>query len=272
MAIPDPDPMTHADMPSPPELLHWDPAEEISPLGRDRTHAWIVELDSPSHDQATDSFDPADPQFACLSPEEVARAVRFIRPRDRLRFARCRSALRHILGSLLALPDDCLSFRTIGAGKPELDPSSTDQSPHAASELRFNVSHSGNLGLIAASQGRELGVDIEQIRPIKEAERIVASYFSASEQVAFAAIPADLKDRAFHRGWTRKEAIIKADGTGLAGLATTFETHFGPNEIPDRFMPTRPFPRINRWHLWEVSPSPGFVAALALDSSRFSPQ
>jgi 4'-phosphopantetheinyl transferase len=252
---------------TPPRLTAWNPADPITPLNTGETRVWSVELDQPAHDPETMAFEANTPPFASLSPDEVARATRFVRPRDRLRFARCRVALRHILGRLLALAPDSIAFRPIASGKPELDPVTTPNFPATAITLRFNVSHSANLGLIAVCLGRELGVDIERVRPITEADRIVASYFTASEQATFATFPADTKDLAFHRGWTRKEAIIKAEGTGLAGLATSFETHFGAAEPPRYFQPTQPFHHVNRWMLWEVTPAPGFVAALALASS-----
>src|SRR5262249_18522193 len=154
-------------------------------LSADGIRVWIIELDAgvPSGSDI-DSTEPG-PELVILSDDERARAARFVRARDRRRFARCRAALREILGALLGEPADSLRFRSFAKGKPELDRGLSVIEPP-----RFNVSHSDNLALIAVSQGREIGVDLERLRPITEAERIVASFFTAAEQEAFGAIPA----------------------------------------------------------------------------------
>ena len=131
-------------------------------------------------------------------------------------------------------------------------------------DLRFNVSHSSELALIAVSWGRELGVDLERVRPIGEADRIVASFFSPGEQIEFTAIADDVKPQAFLRGWTRKEAILKGLGIGLAGLAAHYETRFATSDLTPQFRPAVPSPRVDEWQLWEAAPRADFVAALAV--------
>ena len=161
-----------------------------------------------------------------LAADEHERAVRFIRARDRRRFVRCRAALREILGEVLGEPPASLRFRAAKQGKPELDRTGGLSRTAGRCRFRFNVSHSSELALIAVCWGRELGVDIERIRPIGEADRIVASFFSPAEQVEFTAIADDARPQAFLSGWTRKEAILKGMGIGLAGLAAHYETRF----------------------------------------------
>ncbi len=157
-------------------------------------------------------------------------------------------------------PPGSLRFRAVARGKPELiEPDSTG--PRQA--LRFNVSHSSELALIAVCRGNELGVDLEQLRPIGEAERIVGSFFSEAEQAEFATIAADARPTAFLRGWTRKEAILKGLGVGIAGLAARHETGFGAGDLAAEFAPAVPNSRVGPWQLWESAPRAGFVAALA---------
>jgi 4'-phosphopantetheinyl transferase len=230
-------------------------------LESDGIGVWIVELDGalpPGGD--VDATEPG-PELAILSGDERARAARFVRVRERRRFARCRAALREILGSLLGEPADSLRFRAFAKGKPELDPG-----PGLVAPLRFNVSHSDNLALIAVGWGREIGVDLERLRPISEAERIVASFFTAAEIEAFAAIEPTTRAEAFLRGWTRKEAVLKGIGAGISGLAAKHETGFGTAALTPGFTPARPASRVDRWRMWEAAPRPGFVAALALDA------
>ena len=180
--------------------------------------------------------------------------------RDRRRFVRCRAALREILGGLLGEPPDSLSFRSVARGKPQLD--FTDSAGREPA-LRFNLSHSSDQAVIAVCHGRELGVDLEQLRPIGEAQRIVASFFSEAERAEFATISDEARPAAFLRGWTRKEAILKGLGVGIAGLAARYETGFGAGELTPQFAPAVPFSRIGPWQVWEAAPRADFVAALA---------
>ena len=117
----------------------------------------------------------------------------------------------------------------------------------------------------------ELGVDLEQIRPIGEAERIVASFFSEAEQAEFATIDGQARPMAFVRGWTRKEAILKGLGVGIAGLAARHETGFGTGELTAQFRPAAPRSCVGQWQLWEASPRAGFVATLACQVVRLMP-
>lgn len=200
-------------------------------------------------------------EWAWLSPAERARAERLVRPRDGRRFVRCRGALRTILGRLLDLPAAEVAFQTGPGGKPVLP---GDEGEPKRRAIHFNVSHSGELALIAVSRRRELGVDVEMTRPISQAERIVQSYFTEAEQAEFLAVAEADRPAAFIRGWTRKEAILKAQGVGLAGLATGFETRFGPGGVGGEFVRCAPHPTVLGWALWEVAPRAGYVAALAV--------
>ena len=83
--------------------------------------------------------------------------------------------------------------------------------------MRFNLSHSSELALIGVCRGHEIGVDLERIKQISEAERIVASFFSPAESAEFTTIPDKVKPQAFFRGWTRKEAVLKGLGIGARG-------------------------------------------------------
>jgi 4'-phosphopantetheinyl transferase len=244
-----------------PVLLDWDSAADLPPLAPDEVQVWIVDLDAGlAPGDHPETAEPG-PELAVLSEDERARAARFLRARDRRRFARCRAALREILGRLRDEPAGALRFRAAAVGKPELDLRPGDD----RLAVRFNVSHSAHLALIAVSVGREVGVDIEQIRPISESVRIVESFFTAAEVAAFTAIDDDAKPMAFHRGWTRKEAVLKGFGTGISGLSARHETGFGTTALTTRFTPAIPSARVDRWMLWEAAPRLGFVAALAVD-------
>ena len=185
-------------------------------MGASEIGVWLVDLDVGLESQA--EIDSAEPghELASLDDAEQVRAARFVRARDRRRFARCRASLREILGGLLGKVPASIRFRSVARGKPELDLAGLTGGQPA---LRFNLSHSSNLAVIAVCRRHELGIDLEQIRPICEAERIVASFFSVAEQAEFATIDALARPLAFVRGWTRKEAILKGLGVGIAGLS-----------------------------------------------------
>ncbi len=243
-----------------PALREWTPGGPVSGLDGDEIGVWVVELDAGLESQA--EIDGAEPgrELKVLDAEERARAARFVRARDRRRFARCRSALREILGGLVCEQPEALRFRAVARGKPELDfPNIDGREP----PVRFNVSHSSELAVIAVCRSRELGVDVEQVRAIGEAERIVESFFSANELAEFGRIGPEKKAMAFLRGWTRKEAILKGLGVGIAGLADRHETGFGTGEVTARFSPALPNWRVGAWQLWEASPRSGFVATVA---------
>jgi 4'-phosphopantetheinyl transferase len=253
------------EVPGQPELREWQLGVHEPALTPDEVRVWLVELDAGLKPEDDEETAEPGPEVGLLAADEQARAARFIRARDRRRFVRCRAALRQILGSLLDAHPGSLQFRAGGQGKPELAPDGPGgESSDWRHPLRFNVSHSAELALIAVCRGRELGVDIERVRPMSEAERIVASFFSTAEQATFALIPHNARALAFLRGWTRKEAVLKGLGVGLAGLAAHYETGFGTNELSSRFRPATPSPRVDDWQLWEAVPHAEFVAAVAV--------
>ena len=251
-----------------PELVLWKPGARPMVELADDVQVWLVELDAGLTRADVDVAEPG-PELALLSPDEQERAGRFVRARDRRRFVRCRAAVREILGCLLELPPGLVRFRAGGQGKPELDwPGSSGGPPEGEPRegkhaIRFNISHSAELALVGVSRGRELGIDLEQVRPIVEAGRIVESFFSPTEQAEFAAIDGQDKELAFLRAWTRKEAVLKGLGIGLAGLAARYETGFSVTALTPQFARAAPRPQVDQWQIWEAAPRAGFVAALA---------
>jgi 4'-phosphopantetheinyl transferase len=249
--------MNLTDRTSAPWLCGWQPDADLPSLAAAEIRVLRVGLASGGDDDPPEAF----PLWSILADEERVRALRFVRPRDRRRFAVCRGSLRMILGRLLNRPGESLAFRSGPGGKPELAPNSDRE---GRSPLRFNITHSDELALIAVSWERELGVDLERIRNISESARIVESYFTPAELAQFTALDPSQRDEAFLRGWTRKEAILKAKGVGLAGLATAFETMFGTTALSSQFTPASPLPRVGDWLLWEAAASAQYVAALAV--------
>src|SRR5580704_12029589 len=171
-------------------------------LPEDEVQLWRIDLEAVGADESR--------WRKTLSPDELDRASRFHFPRDRQRFAASRSQLRILLAGYLGIDPAAVSFSYSEKGKPSLG------AAHAGSNLQFNISHSGGVTLLAFARGREIGVDVEQLRSDFEVEAIARRFFSPSEQRQLAALPAEKSVDAFFRCWTRKEAYIKAIGDGLS--------------------------------------------------------
>jgi 4'-phosphopantetheinyl transferase len=156
---------------------------------------------------------------AMLDPDEEARAGRFAFAADRARFLVAHAALRSRLGQEIGCPPQEVRYRRGPQGKPALAEGGSDR----ARRLCFNLSHSRRVALIAWAD-RELGVDVEDAdRDVDELE-LGRTVFSAREQEALAAIPVGQARRAaFYALWTRKEAILKALGTGLSREPRTID-------------------------------------------------
>jgi 4'-phosphopantetheinyl transferase len=228
----------------------WDrPPAELALLS-DEVHVWCAALEvTTSHLRYLQNM---------LSADELARASRFHFPKDRRRFIVARGVLRSLLGLYLGLEPRQLCFCYGAYGKPALVPTSGEAG------LRFNVSHSHELALYAVTYGREIGVDIEYIRTNVSCEEIAERFFSSRERALLRTLPAPLKYDAFFHCWTRKEAYIKARGEGLSLPLDQFDVAFAPGE-PAALLATRWAPReASRWVLRELTPGPGYAAALAV--------
>ncbi|MDI1353139.1 MAG: 4'-phosphopantetheinyl transferase superfamily protein [bacterium] len=141
-----------------------------------------------------------------LNADEKARGDRFYFSKHKRRFTNARATLRTILARYLNTAPEHLEFMYNNQGKPSVINSQ---------KLQFNVSHTGDLAIIAIGKGYPLGVDIERFsaRPY---EGIAHSLFSAQELKEFIKAPPALKPALFFHIWAQKEAFIKASGLGLS--------------------------------------------------------
>ncbi len=151
-----------------------------------------------------------------LSVAELERAARFYRDSDRDRYVCAHAALRGILGSLLNAEPCDLEFVTGDAGKPALAGS-------GAPAVEFNLSHSGDVVLIAVGSGRPVGVDVERVSARPDLPALADRFFSKGEADRIRAVPQLARTQAFLRVWTRKEAYVKACGVGLSAPLNSFE-------------------------------------------------
>jgi 4'-phosphopantetheinyl transferase len=194
-----------------------------------------------------------------LSPDETRRAARYHFARDRDRFITARGLLRSILAPYLGVPPEGIEFRYGPQGKPRV------VSQITSADLRFNVSHSNALALYAICRGRDLGVDVERVKPLSDADHIAERFFSAREGATLRALPEGERQRAFFACWTRKEAYIKATGDGLSRPLDEFDVSLGPG-CPARLERVAGAPEeAARWSLAALEPAEGYEAALAIE-------
>lgn len=173
-----------------------------------------------------------------------------------------RGSVRIILGNLLAIPPETCQFVTNAQDKPAL-------APPAA--LHFNVAHSGDFVLVAVAK-TAVGVDIEQINPERDYGMIARRYFSGWETAVFHTIPAADQPQAFYNCWTRKEAYLKAIGTGLTTKLDSFDVEFRPEREPKLLQTAHAPQNVGRWRLVAVQTAvckmaTEYAAALAVDTS-----
>jgi 4'-phosphopantetheinyl transferase len=226
-------------------------------LPPDEVHVWTASRD------ALD--DAVEAMRALLTVDELKRADRFAFPVDRRQFAVSRGLLRTILGRYLDRPPESFRFVANAHGKPGLDPRMGVDVP-----IRFNLAHSGPWVVFALTLDREIGVDIEFIRPEFGGFAIAERFFAPGEVAALRALPAESRRLAFFHGWTRKEAYIKAKGKGLALPLDEFEVAIDPDR-PASLLSTWPDPiEASRWSLVELPTEPGYVAALCVEGQGWT--
>lgn len=171
---------------------------------------WLVDLDQPGD----------TPPW--LAPEELARAERFHFEHDARRYRASHAALRQLLARRTGLDPLALHFEQGAYGKPRL---AAAQAPH------FNLSHSGGWALIGICASAPIGVDIEAPRAMDDLLALAEHHFSPREFEALRGVPQNRQPQSFLRCWTRKEACLKALGSGLSVEPSVFEAGIEPEAL-----------------------------------------
>ena len=149
---------------------------------------------------------PSAGRQAWLSTQERERAACFAFERDRRRYVAARCALRERLAADTGLSPDRLQIMADAFEKPCL---------LGRAGCHFNLSRRADWALLGISRAGEIGVDFELLHAVDKVDALAQAHFSDAEFDAFRALAADSKDEVFLRVWTRKEACLKAVGTGL---------------------------------------------------------
>ena len=177
-----------------------------------------------------------------------------------MHFIQCRSALRSLLARYLTIPPNEIQFEYMATGKPEL---AAQQNPN---ELRFNVSHSADMALIAIGSKHKLGVDIEKMRADVDTTALAGRFFSGRERAGLQALPSHLRVAGFFACWTRKEAFLKATGEGLSFPLAEFSVSTHP-ELSPQLEEIRGNTGVHeQWFLADVNAADGYRASVAVDT------
>ena len=167
------------------------------------------------------------------------------------RWANARAGLRMVLAQYL--DEDPAALKIKDEGKPRLEP---------ASPLRFNLSHSGDIAVIAVATEREVGVDVERIEPDRDVQRLAKRMFLAGEQQAVE--EADDRALTYHRYWVAKEAFAKATGKGLGSMRSFEVSLDGPEGARLNHVANDPA-EAKRWSIDMLDVQSPYVAALAYE-------
>ena len=221
-------------------------------LNPDDVHVWTVSLEIPDRQ--------LEQLRKIISAEEISRAANFHFEHDRWRFIAARGFLRTIVADYIGIAAKAVRFAYNEFGKPGLD------SPGAISDFKFNLSHSGELALVAVAQVRDVGVDIERIDDSVDVEAVAEHFFSPGEIASLTGLPASQRLAGFFNCWTRKEAYIKARGMGLSIPLDTFDVSLTPG-APSDLIRTEAPSGISVWKIETLEVDQGFAGAVAAAGS-----
>jgi len=224
-------------------------------LDADNIHIWHVDLDAASPFLRS--------LWEVLNDPERLRATRLARVRDRNRFVAGRAALRLILAHYLRYDPAQLDFVFGRFGKPRLN-------ELLRSTISFNLAHSGGIALYAIAQQREVGIDIEQIRPDLTTDEVIQEFLTCREQDELYGMPQAQQSAAFFRCWTRKEALVKARGEGVSGGLSQIDVSLEPHSKNAlRTVYDEPEAHLH-WSLQSLKAPEGYAAALAAERHGWS--
>lgn len=189
-----------------------------------------------------------------LSEEERARAARFATDALRNRWLHGHVATRRIVARELGVVPREIVYGAESAGKPFV-------ATPAGTGIEFSFSDSGDLALLAVARHGTLGVDVEVHRPLTDLEGIAERFFATEERVALFAVPESERAAAFYRLWTRKEAYIKALGTGLGHPLSRFVMTLASDDV--RLITIDNDAAVAAsWSVWSIDVGAGYEGAL----------
>ena len=229
------------------------PAATILETGE--VHLWRYRF---GHDTAS-----AVDDSKVLNKTERDRSERVADPGRRSRIIESRVVLRYLLAGYLSLLPFAVKIQKGKLGRPELS------LRHNKTELSFNLSHSGDLMVLAVVRGSKVGVDIEQLKSRSGLDKLARRVFSRSEQDLLAATGEAGYLAAFFQGWTRKEALLKGAGAGVFRQAKETEVSLADVYRPQIYKYQGSRERARERCLLNFQPLDGAVGAIALSAGNW---
>lgn len=229
---------------------HWPVTDHPPELRPNSVHVWRVDL-ADLHNETE--------LFAILSDDEQALACRLYSRLHRTRYTAAHGMLRRILAGYVNEQPAQLHFETGAHGKPAF----SSKNGFAPTSLHFNLSHSGEMALVAVARSGAVGVDVEWWRNDVQHLELAERFFSPREQQSLRAGSGDSEPkRGFFAAWSRKEAYLKATGFGISrGLHhfdVTIHPHLPAQLLEDRLDPSA----TQRWAMANIEVGSGYSAAL----------
>lgn len=189
-----------------------------------------------------------------LSPDELARANRYRFARDRRRFAVARGWLRIVLSAYAGIPAPSLTFSYTEFGKPFLG--NLDNV-----SIAFNLSHSDDFAAFAVTKNIRVGIDIESGGSLSDCRSLAKRFFHPTEVEELGCLPEAEYRSAFLHAWTRKEALLKAIGTGLHTCLRDALVSVLPDEPPR----IRQAPDNGCWNVYSLDAGSACTASLVTE-------
>jgi 4'-phosphopantetheinyl transferase len=230
----------------------WSTGPEYPVLDKDSVHVWAVWLDQPPPVVAA--------LGRLLANDERERAGRFHFEHHRARYTIGRGVLRALIARYTGAAPQSAVLAYGAQGKPFL------AQPRVDPALQFNLAHSHSLAVYAFTSGRAVGIDVEKVRPMPDAEAIAQRFFSIPERDNLELLPASRREQAFFHCWTHKEAFIKLLGSGLTHPLDRFSVS-GSGE-PSRLLWVDGIDKAEtRWELAALSLGVEYAGALAVEGT-----
>jgi 4'-phosphopantetheinyl transferase len=224
-------------------------------LQTDQVHVWAV--------RSLPGRDCLSSLREALSSDELQRAAAFRFEKHKSDYIAARGLLRTILGKYIGRPAEALEFRYGPQGKPYLRDVEN-------CKLQFNLSHSENCAVYAVTLDREVGIDVERIRELPDMDSIARRFFSQAEVADLQAVSSELRAESFYNCWTRKEAYIKAVGSGLSLPLDRFRVSLLPGQAAALLDLQDGADSASGWSMHELRPWDEFVGTLAIRSPSCS--
>jgi 4'-phosphopantetheinyl transferase len=225
------------------------------PLPPDEVHVWLVEPEQIEEPRLLEAY------LGLLSPEEREKQRRFHFERHQRQYLVSHALVRLTLSRYAPVEPRAWSFVTNEYGCPRVE-------GEGSAGLRFNLSHTDGMAMVAVARDVDVGVDVEDALRKGETVALAERFFAPSEVAALRALEVPRQRERFFEYWTLKEAYIKARGMGLSLPLEQFAFELRPGEHPRIAFDPRLKDEPEAWHFVQLRPSTRHLAAVAVRRPR----